>query len=162
MMNYSDIRKATFIVTKQHFPNVIRPYPMPSGDERYSVRCPASAFPECEARSREQDELGLMVNVSSKHPPLVIPGNGTNPEHRDWQDLISQALRWNYSPNYLLIDREITVIGHIWHSTSDIYRMRRNSATVHASLLAVRVGGDFTKDEELAVHIIEVMDWFDK
>lgn len=160
-MEQNNVRTVTFTVTKQHFPSILFPHSMPSGDPRYAIRCPAEAFPEVEARDREQDELGPMVNCSSKNRPLLLPGDDTNSDRLEWQMLLEQAERWNYPPNYLLLDREITVAGTVWTSHDHYFRGRPSGATHHASLLAVKVVGDFTRDEGLARHILEVKGWFD-
>lgn len=160
-MEKNNVRTAKFVVTKQHFASVLRPHSMPSGDERYAIRCPAHVFPECEGRDRDQDELGPMVNVSSKHRPVFVRGDDTNTDRLNWQLLVEQAERWNYPVNFLLLDREITIAGTVWTSRDGTYRGRPFGATHHASLLAVKVVGDFTRDEGLAGHILDVKGWLD-
>jgi hypothetical protein len=100
--------------------------------------------------------------VSSKLRPIVVPGKDTNAERYAWQDLIDQATRWKYPLNYLLVGREITVAGLTWEANNPRTAFERPGASqIHASLVAVNVHGDFTKDEGLANHIIEVKGWFD-
>lgn len=160
-MSDSPIRIAKFVVTRQHFAHIFAPASMPSGSERFSIRCPADVYPECDPRDRPEDELGPLVNVSSMLRPTFIPGDGTNAECRAWDELVAQAVRWGYSPNYLLIDREVQVAGTVWQSFGDRYRLGAAENNHHASLAAVRVSGDFSKDERLAAHILEVKGRFD-
>lgn len=148
------IRQTTFIVTKQHFPHVLETWTQPSGDPRYTIRVPADAFPECTARDREQDNLGPLVNCTSKLSPVIVPGEGTNEDFVNWFDLLAQARRWKYPADYLLIGREVVVAGHVWQNNNPLYRGQFNAA-----LMAVKIGGKLDEDGGLAEHILEVKGW---
>jgi hypothetical protein len=99
-----------------------------------------------------------MVNASSRYRPVFVPGSGLEEEWRQWDELAALAGRWNYPANFLLLGREITVIGSTWYAQPIPQKPRGGT---YASVLAVSVGGDFSYDKGLVDHIAEVKGWFD-
>lgn len=162
-MTDANTRTIAFTCTQAHFPHIIEPWTSPGlarpasevGRDRYSIRVSPDVFPELETKGRPQDELGPMASVSSLNRPMVLPNDGSNEDFYRWNNLLEQARRWRYRPDYLFHGREIMIHVRMWmHRGSEWVR-----PGMRGDLVAVKVIGDLEKDEGLAAHILDVKGW---
>jgi len=142
------IRISRFTVTHALYAFVLEPFRAHDRKLRYSIRVPAEDYPECPSRDQT-------VNVSSSHPPLIVIGDDSGLERSRWEHLCAEATRYRYPPNKLLLGRPVEVAGETWASNTPYL-----GHTIHTSLRAVKIGGDFEKDEGLEEHIRTVLGWF--
>lgn len=154
----TDVHTISFVATKDHWPMILSSHkgPGPNAAPRFSIRVPASVYPIALAQRDRNDGLGLMVGASSRFRPVLVPRFGTPHNFRDWEALVSQARQWNYPLNHLLLGREVEVAVSPYMLESNQF----HPGGTYLDLRGIKVGGDLTKDEGLAAHIIEVQGWF--
>lgn len=153
-------RTVNMIVERQHYPSVLEPWEglddMPA---RYMIRVPADTFPEVESRDRK-DGVGATVNVSTKFRPTIIPGEGNPEEWELWDLLLTEARRWNYRLDFLLLGRPVVVIGETWRFNRPT--QYQYGSGIYASLIGVNVLGDLSGDDGLDAHIAETRKMFEE
>lgn len=155
-----DVRISAFVATAEHFPHVVEPFVFSNfgrgGPPKFAIRAPAFDFQECRSTDR-LDGLGSMANVSSAHPPTIIPGEGGSLAFEYWNELVRDANLWKYPVDFLLRNRPIEIAAELWESD---HRYSGRGRTIRAQLLAVKIGGELSKDEGLKAHIQERKAWF--
>lgn len=153
---------AEFICTKDHWPHIFTPWEpkgMPNSRPMFSIIVPAEPFAGFGFAPRDRKNIGMSINASSQHRPMVMAGDGGWPDATKWETLMREAAQWQYPYGHLLDGRPVQVAAIPWQQRYD--HPFQPSMWV-LSLQAVQIGGDLDKDEGLEAHIAERKKWFNR